>query len=325
MNNIDFNFFYKEELPVDKAWGYSPDLFLSAYNPSERVTKTYRKINAVKKYWIIQREYALCEAEYPAENFFICNVQNQNKYQESDFAHELLDSDVGKAIAQSESICIDITGFIKPYMMALLFQLENMGKKRIDILFSEPSKYKDKANTKFAGNFFDIRPVAGYGGVGLSTGTEKEILVIGAGYDNNLIAGIADEKTSAVKKIQILGFPSLRADMYQENVLRVDKAANAVNCHYGTDDSDFYRAPANDPFATASILQKIFSDITPSFPNASWYLCPLSTKPQALGFCLFYLLKCKNKPICLIYPFGKTHEAETGEGFARCWKYSLEF
>ena len=63
---------------------------------------------------------------------------------------------------------------------------------------------------------------------------------------HQLIAQVAENKEFS-KKVQIFGLPSLRAHMYQENVLRAYKAEEAVG-RDTVDESSSYFAPANDPF-----------------------------------------------------------------------------
>lgn len=321
---MDYNFFYKDEMPLDN-WDYSVDLFIAAYNLAEHTKFAYQQISAKQKLWVIQQEYNLSPEDYPVEQCFICNSQGQSEYRETDFVREFLSSGVEDIIDEAKSICIDITGFLSPYLMMLVSWLAYKKIKQVDFIFSEPARYQEKGKTKFANSFFEIRPIGGYHGVQLSTGTEKEMLVIGAGYDNNLIAGVAEYKASAIKKIQILGFPSLKADMYQENILRIDRASNSIGHSYSEDNTDFFLTPANDPFATASTLHSLLTKYSEQFPDATWYLCPLATKAQALGFCLFYLTECYDKPISIIYPFSKNYSSLTGWGISRCWKYTIEF
>ncbi|MGE4300956.1 MAG: hypothetical protein AB7F40_05060 [Victivallaceae bacterium] len=322
---IDYSIYYRDEMPLESSWDYHPDVFISFYNPSDRVCSTFERIDATSKFWIVQKEYDFKRDDYPQGNTIICNEENNKDYRESDFCYELENSTLFSVLMEAKTLCIDFTGVIKPYMMAMLAWLTYHHKRKFDVLFSEPKRYKNKDKTKFAGDFYSIREVAGYAGIGQSTGTEKEVLVIGPGYDYNLISAVAEHKKNAAKKIQLLGFPSLRADMYQENVLCISKASGADENPYNRgNDGLFYLAPANDPFATAAVLHEIYEKIGAEISNASWYLCPLATKAQALGFCIFFIKECKGKAVSIIYPLGRHHEQETGEGVARTWKYTVE-
>ncbi len=317
---IDYNLMYREELPLEGDWSYNVDIFISAFNSSDRVKRAYEEINAVRKYWWILPDYEFEKEEYPGGELFDCSSYSGNP--EADVAVKFL-AEHPEIINGDQSICIDITGFVKPYMMSFIALLVLRGIKKIDVIYSEPQHYSHKHNTKFSGeNLIEVRQVAGYEGEAHTTYGATDALIIGTGYDHTLINAVAEEKKVAKKKIQIFGFPSLRADMYQENILRASKASDTVDREFTLDKPFNYLAPANDPFATASCLQEIFQKHSES---SGWYLSPLATKSQALGFVLFYLNECRGKPVSIIYPFCKTHEKKTSEEVVRIWKYTLEF
>ena len=143
-------------------------------------------------------------------------------------------------------------------------------------------------------------------------------MIIGAGFDDRQISEVA-EHMDAARKVVLLGFPPLRADMYQQNVLRMDRSRDAVG---DVPRSWRYFAPANDPFITAEVLRRIVDD---SGKVSNLYLAPLSTKAQALGFVLYYMAECSNTSAHVIYPFSAEYEGRTTEGLARTWRYVVEF
>ena len=106
--------------------------------------------------------------------------------------------------------------------------------------------------------------------------------------------------------------------MYQENVLRVHRAKESLG------DSERFFAPANDPFVTASVLSQIVTSMKERSPDSNFYLCPLATKAQTLGFALYYINECLNGPTSLLFPFSDTYSRETTKGCSRIWKYSVE-
>ena len=105
--------------------------------------------------------------------------------------------------------------------------------------------------------------------------TSNDLLIIGAGYDHPLIAHAAEFKSNA-RKLQVLGFPSLRPDMYQENVLQVQKAAEHVGGR--GDGMDTVFVPANDPFNTALKLHNVVEQFSKTKPITNLYLCPIFHK-----------------------------------------------
>ncbi len=125
-------------------------------------------------------------------------------------------------------------------------------------------------------------------------------------------------------KVQIFGLPSLRADMYQENVLRAFKAADAVGTNK-TFDIDRFFAPANDPFITAATLSEIVRLRQRYGSISNLYLSPLATKPQALGFALFYLAECVGRNASIIFPISTRYERETSVGLSRVWQYTIQY
>jgi hypothetical protein len=315
----DYSIFYKNELPVEKPWdGMEWDLFISAYNTSERVQKVFDKANAKAKHWLIQPDYEIEESDYPSSGEkFSYSMHDESEFIRAYFKEAKLEN------LESLSICIDITGFIKPYMMFLIRLLFHLQVKKIDVIYSEPAQYSEKDKTKFSDEFVkEIRQVIGFSGKH-SVDTSNDILIIGSGYDDKLISKIAANKNKT-RKIQLFGLPSLRPDMYQENILRAHKAADAVEGGAG-DEPDNYFAPANDPFITANALADILDCERSENQVTNVYLCPLATKPQALGFTIFYLTECLKLPVSIIYPYCQEHDQQTSHGISRIWKYVVEF
>ena len=64
---IDYTIFYREILKESDDWssGSPWDLFISAYNESERVQYVYEKVTADRKIWLAHAEYNYSEDECP--------------------------------------------------------------------------------------------------------------------------------------------------------------------------------------------------------------------------------------------------------------------
>lgn len=315
---IDYGIYYKEELPLLISWGAKWDLFVSAYNSSHRVQHVFQHAEATHKHWLMHEEYGFRSEDFPETGSYVFSSEETN---EGVFIRSYIDSISTQGIdLQSAAICIDITGFMRPHLMFLIRYLYHLGVKKFDAIYSEPSQYADKEETTFSDGAIDIvRQVAGFEGT-ISADTSSDLLVIGAGYDHRLIAEVAEDKDKA-EKIRILGLPSLRADMYQENVLRAFLASDAVGEHQSCE----YFAPANDPFSCATVLSEIVHARARNGGITNLYLSPLATKPQALGFALFYIGECIGKNASVIFPFSSSYSKETSGGIARAWKYTVEF
>jgi hypothetical protein len=150
--------------------------------------------------------------------------------------------------------------------------------------------------------------------------TSNDLLIIGAGYEHELIADVADEKDKA-RKIVLLGLPSLRADMYQQNAWRTQQASDAI----GEGVTSKLFIPANDPFVTASVLSKLVAKQEMIQPVTNLYLSPIATKAQTLGFALYYLAERRNSNTSLIFPFSGSYARDSAIGIARVWRYTIEF
>ena len=178
-------------------------------------------------------------------------------------------------------------------------------------------QYKDADETKFSGYIDGIQDVEGCSSINNNPNADNDLLIICAGYDDDLIAKIAQNKGHCQKKYYILGFPSLQPDMYQESILKMENAKQSTG--------EFKKikfAPAFDPFVTAQIINEIV-DENPSSTNI--YLSPLSTKPQTVGMALFYITNYEKLPISIIFPYSKTYTSKHAEGIKRTWRYTVEF
>ncbi len=274
---FDYTYLYKDEIPLDRDWtgdDLQCDLFISAYNSSERVKDVFDRVpESIEKKWLIIPDYHYEFDKLPEEVTQRCFPSSDNAgnyfYKDPDrlaieqralihkFITEFIPLEEADELSRKR-LCIDITGFVKPYMMFLLYWFVELGIRKFDILYSEPDKYKKKELTTFSdGAVYNTLPVVGFQGLDNKEGTD-EILIIGAGYDDALIKHAAEKKKTC-KKLQIFGFPSLKADMYQENILRASRAQEALGHSPGTDQFDFF-APANDPFVTANVISKIVQD-----------------------------------------------------------------
>lgn len=313
---IDYSVLYKDELPVGSSWPTEIrwDIFISAYTAAERVKSVYDKATASSKHWLVFPEYSFSANEYPG------NAYTSVTRDEAEYIKNFWDSRIGDATGKS--ICIDITGFIRPYLIFLLRWLAEHKIERFDALYTEPVIYSKREQTRFSDELVvEVRQIAGFEGTH-STDTSNDYLIIGAGYDHQLVTQVAENKEFS-RKVQIFGLPSLRADMYQENVLRAYRAEEAVGRH-SADGTSSYFAPANDPFVTASTLREIVGRINARKPITNLYLSPLATKPQVLGFAIYYLTERQNSPTSLIFPVCEGYDQETSTGVSRIWRYTVE-
>ncbi len=305
---MDFTKFFKEAIGPSDLGERTYDLFLSGYTKASRVREVYDQINANRKIWVVAPEYKFTNLDLPAEEKFI-DVERT----ESAFILRLFE---GLSIDFSNvKICIDITGILRPHLLFMLAFFKNKGLKSFECVYSEPEHYSEAENTIFSMSAAtENRAVHGFEGSHLLA-EKKDMLVVSVGFEDDLIARIADHKPDSDKYF-IFGLPSHRPDMYQQSLLR------ASNVRTQADD---YRrrlfAPSNDPFVTASVLSDL---LAPQLPDRNVYLSPVGTKAQALGFGLFYVWNCERMPVSIVYPFSDQYAQIDSTGMSRIWRFTIE-
>lgn len=304
------------------------DLFISAYNKETMVLDVYKNIIANKKIWLIFPDYEEINLdEIEAEYYYNEHLNVEMSDLEMEYINSFIDY-INLIDFNTKNICIDITGFVKPYMIYLLSILQDLGFSNIDIIYSEPNSYENKEETEFSKkeiidtrsvNGFDIRPKEGL----------NDLFIINAGYDSKLTIEMASFKKEVKKREILLGFPSLQPIMYQENILNLEKASDELSLS----ENNFkpLLAPANNPFETAKVINDFVREYIKIHDDVKIiYLAPLATKAQTLGMILFYLfekqnLETNNITIKFVYPFTKSYSSSAGENLFRINKYEIDF
>jgi hypothetical protein len=285
------------------------DRLISAFNDSDRVVSVFHSVDAPLKHWVVFPEYNFTPKQLPSSSLFACANQN-----EDEFMAEYFDK---YPILPNEKLCFDITGFMRPHLLFLLRLLKERKVSRFDLLYSEPVTYAKGEKTTFSDEIVsDVRQVRGFEGMH-SPSLQGDYLIVGCGYDHKLMEFIANHKSKA-KKIQLFPFPALRPHMYQENRIRTQRSADAFG-----NVEDIYFAPAYDPFVTASVLVDIADRYRKEIKNL--YLSPLATKPQVVGFGLYYLRESHAAPVSIIFPFSNGYSQKTSRGISKIWQYTIDF
>ena len=309
---LDYTICYREYCSISDSFfaARSYDFFWAALTDDDRSRVLYEKVGASTKRWLVLPEYGYNASDIPTGSHAPVGVAD-----EAEFIRELIDS---SGLTRSSRICIDITGLLAPYLLFLLRALVSHGIVNIEVVYAEPGQYLQSEETKFSGeDVRTVRQVYGFEGSHIAD-TAKDILILGAGYDHQLLKMVATAKEGA-RAIQLFGLPALRPDMYQQNILRANRAADALGRGAGAHQDNFL-VPAHDPFTTASFL----SSLAEEYDFTNLYLCPLATKAQVLGFGIFYITECVGKAVSILYPFCGTFPRKTSVGIGRIWIYTAE-
>jgi hypothetical protein len=313
---MDYSLLRRSAFPPSKlntlpTW----DLFLSAYNKSTRVKEVFAGVRAARKDWLIHPEYDFGGEDLPE------SAKVLNHRDEAEFWHQYFEEAGIAALPPTARLCVDSTGFMRPHLMLLLRLLRSCGFLKLDVLYADPKAYESGDKTTFTkGAVTEVRQVRGFEGTHGPDAGANDLLLIGAGYDDELIRRVAESKRAA-RKLEMFGLPSLQPHMYEENRLRAALAEEAVG---PLSSRHLLFAPANDPFATAQEIHDRLKDERNARRFANLYLSPLGTKAQALGFALYYLCECVGEAASIIFPYADYYSPETSIGLARVWLYEIE-
>jgi hypothetical protein len=312
---VDYSIFYRRSVRIDRlAKELGPyDVFISAFNSSDRVRVPFESIDAKQKVWLVHPEYQYLQIEHPTGHTVVAPPMSDEIGQTA----ALLASVRNIATA---SICIDITGFMRNTLAFLIPKLEHLGVKSFTAIYSEPVSYSRQEATQFATTTSDVvRPVRGMYG---SPGNGQNHLLMAVGYDHQLISQVFSYKDGVVTH-PLFAFPSLSADMYQQSALRAEKSGEIVLKEDWV--SNRFFAPANDPFSTAAMVSERIRHIDRKGPGENVFLSPLSTKAQVLGMSLYWLMEGRTRGRCtMLLPECLTYSRETSTGIKRLWAYVVE-
>ena len=310
---VDIAALIDAKAPLASRAGEPWDLFVSAYNNSERVRTVFASVPARRRSWWIIPEYGYAKREIE----HLADATLLARGTEAEVVKAGLKAS-GFDPAADRRLCIDITGLMRPHILYVMAYLREIGLREFDLLYTEPEKYSRRAETRFSiGEDVDVRSVAGYIGAH-ENDTSGDVLVLGVGYDHYLVSHALQAKESA-RIVQLQSFPSLSADMYHESVLRLDR----VRSERPRIGDEVYYSSANDPFVVASSLKSALTSVNAHRPITNVYLSPLATKAQAVGFGLYYLRYLVGSAASIIYPNSASYNRETSTGVGRSWIYPI--
>ncbi len=312
---LNYSVFFRRPIQVtriDKELPYF-DLYVSAFNASDRVNLVFAAARANRKIWLVHPEYQYTPVDYPPGE-----VVAPESLDEVSQVNELLQH-LGDL--RGRTLCIDLTGFMRHVIVFLVAKLEHMGLREFTAVYSEPVAYLKQEQTSFSTTTSGV--VRAVRGVGPSnSGKGEDALIVAVGYDYKLIGEVASNKDGATV-YPLFGLPSLSPDMYQQSAISASASGDVALSNEWVNNRRF--APANDPFSTARAVSEIVSVLDRQSPKRNIYLSPLSTKVQTLGFVVYWLLEGRSRGgVSVILPECLTYSRETTTGLRRLWMYSVE-
>lgn len=313
---MKYSIFYRRSISVNRIEHEvgEYDVFVSAYNSSDRISGVFASVPAKRKIWFVHPEYQYTDIDIPNSHTSVRPVALDEVQQVSELLAEIGD-------LTNVKVCVDITGFMRHVIAFLFAKLAVSGLAEISVVYSEPVSYNRQEDTVFSTTTSGrVRPVRGMGGV--NDVQAKDHLIIGVGYDHKLISEVSNFKDDATIH-PLFALPSLSADMYQQSALKAAESGDVAMRSEWITNRKF--APASDPFSTASVVSELVASIDRIGAPANIYLAPLSTKAQTLGFTLYWIFEGRSRSgVSLLLPECETYSRETSSGLRRLWLYEVE-
>lgn len=313
---VDYGIFYRRSIDVNRIANELPifDIFVSAYNSSDRVRMVFDDVRAGEKFWLLHPEYNFSDLEQPQSGIKVCPRQLDEIHQVDVLLNAIGD-------VSGKSMCIDITGFMRHVLVFMVVKLAYLGVQEFTAVYSEPVAYLDQENTVFSTQTSGrVGPIKGMAGSNHASGMDH--LILGVGFDHKIMGQVLNHKDN-MTVYPVFAFPSLSPDMYQQSAVKSSESGDAAMEDAWVVNRRF--APANDPFSTAAIVSSVVKEIDRNVNNANLYLAPLSTKVQALGFALYWQLEGRiRRAVTMLLPECITYSRETSLGLKRLWTYTIE-
>lgn len=311
---VEYAAFRRSSIDHEQVRARSYDLFIGALNDSVRVRSLAASVRATEKIWLVHEEYGYLDAELPEGDV----VRATRSSSPAESWAEVIGQLQGAVPLHELSIAVDITGMMRPHIAMLPYAFKVAGVSRLTVFYSDPDSYKLGERTKFTRGPVDrVGLVPGMEGGHSNMPSPRDALIIGAGYDHNLVTAVVDDKPNA-EHVVLVGLPGLQPHMYQESILMLENSSSSIR-HYRPATRIF--APANDPFATAQVIS---AKVDSMGPIDHLYLSAVGAKPHVLGFAWYYWCEGITLNTSFLVPFAEKYERETSKGVAAIHEYILE-
>lgn len=313
---MDYSLYQRDHFGIDSVADVRFDVFLSCHNDSERVHALFGAVSADRKILVLQAEYGYNPDEVSTDGEIHSLAFGDNEFGQWLQLLDSLQLDVANC-----RLAIDITGMMRPAVLVLPLVLKHMGFMSVSIYYTEPSVYAKGTATQFAkGNVRGVSTIPGTAGLPLGRESEGDLLIVGAGYDQELVSAVLESRRAALQLL-LVGLPGLQPHMYQESLYQLSLVREEARD--GGKNAVLY-APASDPFMTAQVISDEVRR-RGQHEKRDLYLSPLGAKSQVLGFAWFYALEGRVREATIVFPYSDSYSRETSLGVGRVNRFVLEF
>ena len=280
--------------------------FILAPNHDERSMTCFKKIItniSVKN--IVEINYPGCTFDEKTKSKYDNIITSVSFANNLDFIISLknLDADLFK-----NNIIVDITGLNIPEMFSLLKFLKSFIKKSdIKVVYSMPYDYifKKEPFTSYQSydGYLELCEPIGFSGT--SSDDDNKSLFLFMGFEGVLSLKVIEE-FQYDNRYLVNNLPSFYSKYKDISVLN--------NYDVIDENEKIYFTSADNPFETYNFIESMVKE------NTSICIAPLSTKPVALGTCLYAL---NNSNVRIVYPVSSSYKKHNSVDSYKSYVYTI--
>lgn len=296
-------------IDVEQINEYLSEIFILADGRDERASTMAKKMsiskNHVKKVLLLKyhvEETIPIASLFPVAEVVVYNVTSKP----TDFLEQLI---LLKDFFSSEKILIDITSIHIQEMFTLLKYFKvTVNKKELDVSYSMPFEYEFSAEpfTSYRSYYGNLKTndLLGFGGI--SEGMAHSQMVVFLGFEGVLSSKVTED----IQYEELLLVNNLPSFFPKYKDICVINNYDLLTSRH----SKIAYVPAENPFATYNFLDGIFQE--------GEYACiaPLSTKPVALGVCLYAM---EHNSLRVVYPMSEEYNPHSTNSVLNTYLYKI--
>ena len=215
-----------------------------------------------------------------------------------------------QCLLNSDSILIDITSIQIPELFILFKFLQYYNPNtQLHVAYSTPIEYEfhDEPFTSYHSYYGDLKTIDVLGYSGISDDMSQTQMIIFLGFE-----GVLAEKVNEDIQYNVLKLVNNLPSFYEKY-----KDISIINNYslLASGQDRLHYVPANNPFETYNFLSKQISD------NETVCIAPLSTKPVALGVCLYALY---HESVRVVYPLAERYMLHRANSVHKTYLYTIK-
>ena len=212
--------------------------------------------------------------------------------------------DLRNLFPPNSNVVVDISGIEHDFWAGCLYALRGYART-LTYIYTEPNEYQFRDEPERVNPFdlFDLSPrtrglraLSGFANLD-GPGRRPSLFVPLLGFEGQRALNVLNEiDPGPAVTVPVMGVPG-----YQIQFPAYTAYCNKVLFEQTLSYRKWHIAPANDPFALQSVLDRIDQE----HPNHYMYVAPIGTRPHALGSLLYVQKKHESSEVLFDHPVSK--------------------